>query len=192
MTNISRNAKFSVEIQKEEKKMKKILIKKTSAFLLILMMAIFLPVWAFGQKGEEKQPSVLPNAMSLEGVWQNVITPVDCQTGMPFGYTIPGLLTYHGDGTIAETGGGPPNLSRTPGHGIWKRINSRNYIGKFAFLLFDAMGNFVGTEKLTQHIGLNNTGDTFTDTATFQLYDPAGNPVPGANGCARAAATRFE
>jgi hypothetical protein len=166
--------------------------QKTSAYLPILLAAIFLPVVALGQKAEEKQPSVTPHAMSVEGVWQNVITPVDCQTGTPFGFTIPGLLTYHADGTIAETGGSPPNLSRSPGHGIWKRIKSRNYTGTFAFLLFDAAGNFVGTEKITQDIRLNSTGDGFTDTATFQIYDPMGNPVQGSSGCARAAATRFE
>lgn len=170
--------------------MKNTFIKKAGALLALLTVAIFLQISAFGQKPEEKS-SVLSNGLSIEGVWQNTITPVDCHTGTPFGYTIAGLLTYHADGTIAETGGAPPGLSRSPGHGVWRRINSRNYEGSFAFLLFDPMGNFVGTEKIAQIIQLNRNGRAFTDMATFQLYDPAGNPVPGANGCARAAATRF-
>ncbi len=167
--------------------MKTILVKKTGAFFIILAVTIFLQIFAFGQTNMEKQTE-----SSIEGVWTNVITPVDCQTGVPFGYTIAGLLTYHSDGTIAETGGGPPGLSRTPGHGVWRRINQRNYKGSFAFLLFDSMGNFVGTEKLVQMVQLNREANGFTDTATFQLYDPNGNPVPNANGCARASATRFE
>lgn len=170
--------------------MKNTFIKKAGALLSLLAVAIILQISAFGQKSQEKSSDLL-NGLSIEGVWQNTITPVDCQTGTPFGYTIPGLLTYHSDGTIAETGGGPPGLSRSPGHGVWRRINSRDYKGSFAFLLFDPMGNFVGTEKLVQIIRLNHDGSAFTDTATFQLYDPAGNPVPGASGCAHAAATRF-
>lgn len=174
--------------------MKTTLIKKTGMFFTVSAVMIFLQIFAFGQENVEIQtkPFPSPNPTSIVGVWTNVITPVDCQTGVPFGYTIAGLLTYHSDRTIAETGGGPPGLSRTPGHGVWRRINSRRYEGSFAFLLFDSMGNFVGTEKLVQNIQLNRDANRFTDTATFQLYDPNGNPVPNANGCARAVATRYE
>lgn len=167
--------------------MKTTLVKKTGTFFTILGVVIFLQIFAFGQKNVEKQTE-----SNIEGVWTNVITPVDCQTGVSFGYTIAGLLTYHSDGTIAETAGGPPGLSRTPGHGVWRQINSRHYEGSFAFLLFDSMGNFVGTEKIVSNIQLNRNANNFTDRATFQIYDPNGNPVPNANGCARAAATRFE
>ncbi len=180
--------------------MKTTLIKKTSMFFTVSAVMIFLQIFAFGQEDMEIQTKPFPSLSptSIVGVWTNVITPVDCQTGVPFGYTIPGLLTYHSDGTIAETAGPPPGLSRTPGHGVWRRIDSRHYEGSFVFLLFDSMGNFVGTEKLVQNIqlnqifGLNRDANSFTDTATFQLYDPNGNPVPNASGCARAVATRYE
>ena len=59
----------------------------------------------------------------IEGVWQTVVTPNNCATGAPLGFTVRGIFTFNHGGTMSEYGIGPgatPAL-RSPGHGIWQR-----------------------------------------------------------------------
>lgn len=59
---------------------------------------------------------------SIRGVWQTMVTPVNCETGDALVPAFPGLFTFHKGGTMSEYGISPaigqtPAL-RSPGHGV--------------------------------------------------------------------------
>jgi len=174
--------------------MKNTFVKMIGAGLAILMLTMFSQVWVFGQEVEEKQSmdSLSVQQRSIEGVWRTQITPINCQTGAPLlPFTIPGLLTYHQGGTMSETTAVPSGpSSRSPGHGVWNRIDGISFNGSFVFLLFNPNGTFAGREELTQNIQLDRRGDTLDYTVTFKILDPNDNLI--ASGCATARAVRFE
>ncbi len=164
------------------------------AGLAILMLTMFSQVLVFGQEAKEETSSDSLNARerTIEGVWRTQITPINCQTGVPLlPFTIPGLLTYHQGGTMSETTAVPSGpSSRSPGHGVWNRINGYSFNGSFIFLLFNPNGTFSAREELTQDIQLDRRGDILHYTVTFKILDANDNLI--ATGCATARAVRFE
>ena len=164
------------------------------AALEILMLTVFSQVLVFGQEAKEQTSSDSINSRerTIEGVWRTQITPINCQTGVPLlPFTIPGLLTYHQGGTMSETTAVPSGpSSRSPGHGVWNRIDGNSFNGSFVFLLFNPDGMFTSREELTQNIQLDRRGDTLNYTVTFKIFDTNDNLI--ASGCATARAVRFE
>jgi len=168
-----------------------------AAALAILLLAPCAPVGVSAQdtsneaRSEQNNSSDRPER-TLEGVWRTEITPTDCQTGAPLlPFTFPGLLTFHQGGTSSETAvspGGP--TSRSPGHGIWSRIDSSHYAGSIVMQLFYPDGTFAGRRVITQNIQLDRSGDIFNDTATSNTYDAQDNII--VTRCATAVGTRFE
>jgi len=172
-----------------------------AAALAILLLALCAQVRVSAQDKSnddarsEQNTSSSSNARqrTIEGVWRTQITPIDCQTGTPLlPFTPQGLITYHKGGTMSETSDGAPRgpASRGPGHGVWNRRNRRHYDGSFVFQLFNPDGSFAGTQKVTQNLRLNASGDRWEDNATFQIFDANDNVI--VTGCATAVGTRFE
>ena len=147
--------------------------------------------------GEEKQSSDAVNASrTVEGVWRTIVTPVNCQTGVPLGAPpISGLFTFNEGGTMSEYGisagqGQTPAL-RSPGHGVWERQHGwQDYSFKFVFLRYDANGAFIGSQKITASLELGASGDDFTTHSAVEIFDANGNLI--GTGCATAVGTRFE
>jgi hypothetical protein len=175
--------------------MKTRILKPTSVIALLVIAALTLTFSIVsGQNAEEHHASSSSNAhdRTIEGVWRTQITPRDCQTGAPLlPFTVPGLITYHKGGTMSETAASPGGpASRSPGHGVWNRRNSRHYDGSFVFQLFNPDGTFNGAQKINQNLRLNAGGNRWDDNATFQIVDA--NDIVIATGCATAVGTRFE
>ena len=174
--------------------MKYTFVKMIGAALAILMLTVFSQVLVYGQEAKEESSSDSSKARerTIEGVWRIQITPIDCQTRLPFlPFTIPGLLTYHQGGTMSETTAVPSGpSSRSPGHGVWNRIDGNSFNGSFVFLLFNPNGMFTSREELTQNIQLDRRGNTLNYTVTFKIFDTNDNLI--ASGCATARAVRFE
>ncbi len=167
-----------------------------AAVLAILLLAPCAPVGVSAQD-KSNEASSAQNASSnapektLEGVWRTQIKRRDCQTGILSPTGLPGLLTFHQGGTSSETAVTPAGpASRSPGHGIWNRIDSSRYAGSIVFLGFNPDGTFAGRRVITQNIQLDKSGDLFNDTATLQIYDLNDNVI--ATTCATAVGTRFE
>jgi len=173
--------------------MKYTFVKMIGAALAILMLTVFSQVLVYGQEAKEESSSDSSKARerTIEGVWRIQITPIDCQTRLPFlPFTIPGLLTYHQGGTMSTTvaiPGGP--ALRSPGHGVWSRRNGNSFKGSFVFLLFNPDGTFAGREEGTQNIQLNRRDNIFIDN-TFRIFDTNDNLI--ASGCATIRGIRFE
>ena len=179
--------------------MKNTITKKIGGMALaVLMLAVFAQVRVFAQEDTKTEDQSATQTTeegkqnrSLVGVWQTVVTPRNCQTGLPVAPDFQGLSTYNKGGTYAEIAAGGNPILRSPGHGIWRRENGwRNYSLKFIFLRFNASGVFLGKQRITQTIELAANGDQLTSSGTVEVLDLNGNVI--GSGCSTATATRFE
>ena len=132
------------------------------------------------------------NERSIQGTWRTVVTPHNCQTGVPFP-SLAGQFTFHQGGTMAEYGIGPgssPAL-RSPGHGVWQRRHGwQLYSFAFTFYRYNASGVLLGSQKITGDLELGAGGDAFATRSVIEVLDV--NDVVIGGGCATAAGTRFE
>ena len=130
---------------------------------------------------------------TIQGVWQTMVTPVNCQTGDPVAPPFRGLFTFNEGGTMSEYGISPgltPAL-RSPGHGIWQHEEGwRDYSFKFTFYRYNASGVFIGSQRITAALELAADGDSFTTISAIEVLDANDNVV--GNGCGTAVGTRFE
>jgi hypothetical protein len=123
----------------------------------------------------------------LVGVWQAVRFGVDCDTGQDLGNSFPALVTFHSDGTM--TGDTGP-FGATDEYGFWQREpGNHNYSFREVFYFYDENAVFAGSGIITANVHLT-TADSFTYTATIQIFDADGNLLFTA--CGRATGTRFE
>ena len=183
--------------------MKNTIMKKIGGMALaFLMLAVFAQVRVYAQeetKTEDQSAEQTTEDNSAErgqsrtivGVWQTVVTPRNCQTGLPVAPDFQSLVTYNKGGTVAEFGGGGNPILRSPGHGVWRRANGwRTYSLKFLFLRFNASGVFIGKQRITQTTELAANGDQLTSSGTVEVLDLNGSVI--GSGCSTATATRFE
>lgn len=162
-------------------------------FLALLMIFGAAQIYVSGQEKENDsdQKTSENSRKSIEGVWETVVTPRNCQTGAPVAPDFQGLITFNEGGTVAETASGSSPALRSPGHGVWQRENGRrNYSMKVVFLRFSPTGVFIGKQKITQTMELSANGNQSTSTGTVEILDLNGNVL--GSGCSTATATRFE
>lgn len=122
---------------------------------------------------------------TINGVWQTVVTPRVCTNGNPVGPTFPGILMFSQDGTMTGT-----STAVTSTYGYWEREPAR---GEYSFaslsLKYDTIGTFIGSRRISQNVTMDESGNTFTSSGTFQDYDTAGNPT--ISGCSTSTGSRF-
>lgn len=160
-------------------------------FLGLLLLFGCTQVFVSGQDSQKSEARLSKEGFGpgIEGVWLTTVTQLNCQTGVTV-RTVQGLLTFHNDGTIAETSTVSSPAFRSPGHGLWEKIAGQSYSGKFIFQRFNADGSYAGTQKITQSFELSRFGNTFEASGTVQLFDTNNNLIGG--GCATATGRRFE
>ena len=150
----------------------------TALVLLVLVGGKQISVSGQDDKGHES---------SLVGVWFTQVTRRNCDTGDPIG-TSRIQLTFAEGGTFLETIG--PTTLRSPGNGIWKHEHGWNeYSYALRFMRFDAAGVNVGSGVVRAFITLDDTGNSYTSTATNDVLDVNGNVI--SSGCATSVSTRF-
>jgi hypothetical protein len=165
-------------------------ISKSSFGSAFVAMALLSVAFSFvsAQTANENQSA----QANIVGAWRTAVTPVDCVTGGELAPPFPGLFTFHKGGTMSEYGIGPgqtPAL-RSPGHGVWKREDGRNYSFTFTFYRYDTAGIFLGTQKITAALEVGTSGADFTTDSTIEIFDANGNLI--ATACGVAVGTRFE
>lgn len=155
-------------------------------FLGLLMFFAAAQIFVSGQDKDKQK-------RTIQGVWETMITPRNCQTGAPLASAFPGRMTLDDGGTMAEYGISPgltPAL-RSPGHGLWQReLGWHSYSLKFTFLRYNASGAYIGSQTIRATAELDETGDHFTTNSALEIYDANGNLV--GTGCATGDMTRFE
>jgi len=99
-------------------------------------------------------------------------------------------MTFHGDGTVTGATKSPVSGPfDTPEYGTWQREpGPQNYSFREVNLRYDATGIFLG--QLIIAADVNVVGDSFTYSATIQLFDANGNLTVTL--CGAGTATRFE
>jgi len=123
---------------------------------------------------------------SIEGTWQTVVTPVNCQTGVPVAPAFPGILSFEKGGTLAGT-----SAPVTAAFGIWQADQgSQNYSFSFTNFRYDAAGVLIGSQVVRQTLVLDPSGNDFTSSGTVQLLNLSGVVV--GSGCAISTGTRFQ
>lgn len=121
----------------------------------------------------------------IVGTWQTLVTPRNCQTGLPVAPAFPGLLTFNRGGTLTGT-----STAASSVYGVWNKTDRwQSYSFAFVSLRLSPTGAFIGTQKVRATAELTSDNE-FTSTATVEILDTAGNVV--GRGCSTAPGTRFE
>jgi len=160
-------------------------LKKQIAVIVLALTATTSPVWS-----QDRQALPSPTAQALQGTWRVTRHAVDCITGQDI-LSFPAIMTFNHGGTYTGYGVGPGG---DPGqgteYGVWQREAGRqNYSFRTVSYSYTAEGDFDGRGEITGTLQLTTT-DSFTYTATIQIFDADGNLVFTA--CGRADGTRFE
>jgi len=156
--------------------------------LLILVGSAQLFVSGQELKNESSEDSTGNSSgnLNLVGTWQTIVTPRNCQTGVPVAPAFPGLLTFNKGGTMTGTSSAVNSV-----YGVWEREQGRrNYSFAFISLRYSPDGVFIGTQKVRQTTTLGVSGDSFTSTGSVEFLDVNGNTI--GTGCSTSTVTRFE
>ena len=153
-------------------------LKKQIAVIVLALTATTSAVWS-----QDRQALPSPTAApTLQGTWRVTITARS---------TFPAIRTFNQGGTctgyVVVPGGDP---GRGTEYGVWQREpGSQNYSFRTVSYGYTADGDFDGRGEITGTLQLT-TAESFTYTATIQIFDADGNLVFTA--CGRADGTRFE
>ena len=168
-------------------------ITKTISYLAVITLAVAASTLLVWSDPSESSASSNARERTIAGVWRTLVTPRNCQTGVPLVPPFPGLFIFNEGGTMSEYGIGPgasPAL-RSPGHGVWQREQGwQHYSYVFTYYRYDASGVFIGSQKVTATLELGASGDEFATHSVIEVFDANDNLIGGA--CATAAGTRFE
>jgi hypothetical protein len=121
----------------------------------------------------------------LEGTWRVQVT---AQTGA-VQRTFPALFAFAEGGTVTNTTAGQPPALLTPGFGVWRHTDGRNYNAVTEAFFFSPAG--IQTHRFTRDIELDPDADEFTDTLKLEIFDTtSGNLIATAYGTS--VGTRFK
>jgi hypothetical protein len=178
--------------KRPKQKRKKTIMKKQNIvkFALGLAASAVLLVTA-----ADATPNV-PIPPTPEGVWAVTRQGVNCENHQNMGPPFTALMTFSkkdGDGTVLAQSYGPfpENAYGGAEMGVWQKGPGPGHSFTFRNLgySYDDNGQFTSYGIITA-TGQLTSANTFTYTATIQVYDPNGNLL--FTRCGRATATRFE
>jgi hypothetical protein len=128
----------------------------------------------------------------LVGVWQVLRHGVDCDSGQQLGPDFPVIMTFHGDGTMTAVGnapgGGPFDTNE---YGTWQRqAGEQIYSFRDLSYGYDETGTFASSGTISATVTLAADRNTFSYSATIQIFDANGNLL--FTFCGAATGTRFQ
>jgi hypothetical protein len=126
-----------------------------------------------------------------EGSWLFTVT-IKSSSGLPS--QIIGLETYAVGGGYTETDqlSFMPSSLATPAHGSWKRTGKRTFLLTYLTLNYDTKGTPQGTSKVRQVATLNETGDAYSGSGNFDVYDVHGKVLVSGTFTIQATRIRIE
>lgn len=148
-----------------------------NASLSLLLTLVLIPLAAQGlsaapvrEDGGEQDP--------LVGVWETVAPAGnDCVTGMPVPDSpiIRVLQKFNQDGTMTEENTDPiEGPYRTTAHGLWERVDTRQYRTLYVHYGFAPDKTHVATIKVISTITLSRNSRHFREEGTFEVSDAQG------------------
>jgi hypothetical protein len=150
--------------------------------VLTVLAVLAVPSVATARTGKS-HPRNHGQAAAIVGTWSADVTP---DQGPP----LTALLTFTRGGSVFETESDAPGT----GQGAWKRIGPNRFAFAFQTYFLTATGDPGGHVVVRAVVTLTN--DTLSGPFKFQVFDPAGNPVPDqpgqpSSGSGTATAKRF-
>ena len=147
----------------------------------------------------ERQGSIRTIPTRGPGTWHVTVTPYNCLSKLPLGFSFHALLAFARGGTLSGTSS---NAAFQPGQysasfGVWRATGGRNYTALTdAFILFPGGPFPAGRQEISHSIRVSADGNTFTDQASLNYFDvndfPAPPQPPLIPGCATAAGLRVQ
>ena len=134
----------------------------------------------------------------LQGTWQVTVTPYNCLTKLPLGFSFHALLAFARGGTVSGASGAPEQPGQfSASFGAWERTGIRTYRARTdAFILFPGGPFPAGRQEISHSIRVSADGTRFSDQASLDYFDvndlPASPQAPLIPGCATAAGQRLE
>lgn len=125
-------------------------------------------------------------AARIEGVWDSDVTIQDCSSGTVLA-TFRGLGLFIRGGGLEQVNNLPPGLGKAA-LGQWQFLGGSHYTAHFQFFRFDPTGLWLGSQKVTRDIQLDEAGVTFSGVITSTTLDANDNVI--ATGCGVETATR--
>jgi len=123
------------------------------------------------KREEEKEASIV-------GLWHIFFV----SGGQPFDE---GFDEWHSDGTEVLNDTAPPQPANGAGTvclGVYKKIAPGTYKLRHPFWSFDASGNLAGSGVILETVTLDEDGDSFQGTFTFDQFNLSGNLIFEATG----------
>lgn len=143
-------------------------------FAVAVIIGMFISgTSVFAQTDDDVKPPV------LIGAWEYVgPLTVDCDTREPNGPEARVSLLFNQGGTMFVEDTFPlEGPYRTTGPGIWKRETNGEFSYGHMHYSFAPDNTYLGMVKLRSRLVLERTGNSFTESGTFDVYDPAGTVV---------------
>ena len=155
----------------------------------LLSMASSAAPAAVKLQDSDKREDSQSEGRKLVGTWRIQVTLRNCQTGAGI-RAFPALLTFAEGGTLTGTSTVSPPSSRSGDFGVWSRTGHSSYRAVDEAFIFNPLGVWVSTQRLTQDIQLSHDGESFTSNAHTEFFDTLGNVT--STGCATAVGTYME
>ena len=166
---------------------KKQIAARTSGlvFVLGILMAAGQPMAAAGGPPEHDTRA---QARAIEGVWEPVVTIVDCQTQAPL-FSFLSMDSYIRGGSYVGESASEPAI-RATGLGTWRHAGGRNFTALYQFFTYAPDGTPTGKLKVSARIRLSADGKSFRATDTSEVLALDGTVIT--QGCGTRVATRFD
>lgn len=129
-------------------------------------------------------------AERLVGAWKVDVAIGPCNLPQPVNF-FSAYNTFHAGGTLSDFNWVSPGL-RSPGHGVWRHVDGRQYESRFQFFRYDqpAPATASGVQEARVRITLSRDGNSYTGEVNAQQMDLGGNPA-GPPLCGEAVGTRL-
>jgi hypothetical protein len=162
---------------------------------LIGVVAV-LAVLTGGACSKSTPSAAKPSAPSLEGGWRAHVTFASGPLkGVPFQF----LITYAAGGGMVESSNFDEVPPVPPAYGSWARTGPQNFKSTYVFFATKTANakdvtkgwTFSGVGVLNENIAQGKTGDAYSSSISYQLFDAEDKPLTGQSGTGSVTASRI-
>ena len=154
-----------------------------------MLMVVGLSLLTQAGKVKAQNQSEEDRARKLGGTWRGEVTIRVCQTGLAI-RTFPALISFNQGGTFTAAAAGVSPARASADYGVWQHTGGQTYEAKSEAFLFNPVGDWVGTQRVTRIIEIGDDPNQLSATTSIEIVDTNDN-ITG-TGCATAVAHRLE
>ena len=117
--------------------------------------------------GGSTETDARAQARAIEGVWEPVVTILDCQTQTPI-VSFLSMDSYIRGGSYVGESASEPAI-RATGLGTWRHAGGRNFTAVYQFFTYAPDGTPTGKIKVSARIRLSADGKSFHTSDTSEV-----------------------